>query len=276
MTKNLIEFPSEYQGWGKIGKHHYSFAKNLLNEFKDFEISYTKFTSDIWPSFKINGKIIMFDYQDFKSLNSNYKNVDICLKTQYTDKVKNYDNVYPWSQISFNDWDNYYNHLSKEIKYTAKTDIILNNQKSYGNAVDRRNTVKSILKKEYGSNVTIKHSLPQTDFFNLINKCLVYVHVPGYSNNMIDRAHVQMFGLGACVITTEIPNTFPNNKKPKPGIHYIKCKNDYSDLIELIEWCKSNREECVKIGNNAKQLFNESLTPKAIHKHLKKIIYDGK
>ena len=54
------------------------------------------------------------------------------------------------------------------------------------------------------------------------------------------------------------------NKKIDRPIYYI-----FSDDIE---WCKKNRVECIKIGNNAQQLFDESLTPDAMNKHLKKIL----
>ena len=42
----------------------------------------------------------------------------------------------------------------------------------------------------------------------------------------------------------------------------------YSDLHEKIEWCKANRKECVEIGARAKELFNETSTPKKLIEHL--------
>jgi len=269
--KKLIKFPNEYLGNGKIGAIHYKFAKYLLSEIKEFEIETFDSSLDIWPSFKINDKIIMFDYQDFKSLNENYNNVDICLKTQYTSDLENIDNVFPWSQVSFLDWS-YFHNLRSLINYKAKGNLIINNQKPYGNAKQRRLKVKNLLQSTYRNNVSTKPDMNQTKFFKQINDCLVYVHVPGYSNNMLDRAHVQMFAFGCCVITTNIPNILPNGLKPIPGEHYIQCNDDYSDLIQLIQWCKNNRDECVRIGNNAKILFNNSLTPQSVNTHLKNIL----
>lgn len=267
----IIKFPEHYLGTGDIGKIHMDFAYNLLQEIDNVTLEAYNNKEPEWPIFKIGNLKIMFDYQDFKELHSNYKNADIILKTQYTDNLIKYKNVYPWSQVSFMDWKKY-EQYNTEIKYTANSNIIINAQKPYGNAKQRRIRVSSILKEKYNNNVIISPSYTQDDFFKLVNNCLVYVHVSGYSNNMIDRSHVQMFGLGCCVITTEIPNIFPNKKKPIPGVHYIKCKNDYSDVIEIIEWCKKNRNECVKIGNNAKILFEESLTPNSIGVHIKKIL----
>ncbi len=265
-----VKFPSIYRGSGGTGKLHYEFAQSLISEMEGFQLNLESIDNKLWPSFIANGKTIMFNYHDHKSLPNNYKNVDICLKTQYTDTYLEDDRIMPWSQISFTDWKKFYKQRNS-IKYTAQSNIILNNQVPYGNAKERRTYVQNLLKKRYDSDVLTK-KLPQDHFFNLINSSLVYVHVPGHSNNMIDRAHVQMFAFGMCVITTEIPVTFPNDKKPLPGIHYIKCKDDYSDLINLIEWCKDNRNRCIEIGNNAKVLFDESLSPKAMGIYLKKII----
>ena len=268
----LIKFPNNYLGDGAIGNMHYNFAKVLLSSLSNFKVVGDENTDEsIWPSFNIDDKTIMFDYQDFKSLHRNYKSADICFKTQYTDDMIPIANVFPWSQISFTDWAGYFK-LRAEIKYSAKTNMVLNNQKPYGNAKVRRDTVRLALKAKYGSLVSATYDLPQDQFFKQINNCLVYVHVPGHSNNMFDRAHAQMFGFGCCLITTEIPNILPNNIKPMPGVHYIKCKNDYSNLIELIEWCKNNRAACVEIGNNAQELFDNSLTPKAMNNYIKKIL----
>lgn len=266
-----VKFPNKYLGNGIIGELHYSFAKSLLSYMPNVKLSLIDINCDLWPSFLLNEKTIMFDYQDFKTLHSNYKNADICFKTQYTDDLMHIKNVFSWSQISFFDWDYFYK-LRKTIKYDASGSIILNNQRPYGNAIERRTYVQRILKNKYSTDVSTKYDLPQDAFLSNINQCLTYVHVPGYSNNMLDRAQIQMFAMGCCIITTKIPNILPNNLKPIPGEHYIKCKDDYSDLIELIEWCKDNRNACVEIGNNAKELFDLTLTPVSIEKYINNII----
>jgi hypothetical protein len=43
----------------------------------------------------------------------------------------------------------------------------------------------------------------------------------------------------------------------KPYVHYIPIKSDLSDLVEKIEWCKNNDEECKKIAMNC---YNFALT----------------
>ncbi len=63
------------------------------------------------------------------------------------------------------------------------------------------------------------------------------------------------------------------NKKPEAGIHYVECKSDYSDLIDKITWCINNKNECIKIGNRAKELMNETSLPLKQVEWIKKCIY---
>ena len=36
------------------------------------------------------------------------------------------------------------------------------------------------------------------------------------------------------------------------GVHYVEVKEDWSDFIEKIEWCKTHDDECKKIAENGK------------------------
>ena len=40
-------------------------------------------------------------------------------------------------------------------------------------------------------------------------------------------------------------------------VHYVPVKNDQSDLIEKIEWLRSNDEKAREIGKNGRSLFNK-------------------
>ena len=259
--KHNLKFPGNYCGDGKVGKEHWLFAKNLVRACKDFTVQEIRTSRAEWPTFYVNDKKCIFDYYDWDGLNPKAGEVDFCFKTQHTEKSKR-ENTASWSQISFMDFSRI-----PDVKYRAESDLILNNQRPYRNATERRKDVQSLLKKEYRNNVDITiHS--QEKFYSLVNSCLTYVHVPGYTNNMIDRAHVQMFALGCCMITTHIPTLFPNDLRPISGTHYVQCADDYSDLCEKIEWIRNNKEEAIQIGRNAKELFNNSLTPDAFSKHL--------
>jgi hypothetical protein len=79
---------------------------------------------------------------------------------------------------------------------------------------------------------------------------------------MIDRGHYEQMALGVCVIAPPISTRLPYNKMLVPGEHFLQCKPDYSDLVEIIEWCRDNRSECRDIGENVYLLFKEHCRPK--------------
>ena len=58
-----------------------------------------------------------------------------------------------------------------------------------------------------------------------------------------------------------------------PGVHYVECKPDYSDLIEKVNWVRSNEDKAIKIGRAAKQLFLETSTPQKQDEWIKKCVH---
>ena len=99
---------------------------------------------------------------------------------------------------------------------------------------------------------------------NYNESCLVSVCVPGQRKDILDRGQFQYMAFGACTISPKLNIMLPYMNVLIPGVHYVECKYDYSDLIEKIEWCRQNRAECIEIGQNVKKLFHAASTPYAI------------
>jgi len=66
------------------------------------------------------------------------------------------------------------------------------------------------------------------------------------------------------------------SEKLKPYVHYVPIKNDLSDLIEQIQWCKNNDEKCRKISENAFYFYNNFLNKNAILDHFQKTLLNLK
>ena len=60
----------------------------------------------------------------------------------------------------------------------------------------------------------------------------------------------------------------------KPNVHYIPVKEDLSDLIEKIEWCRNNDDRCRKIVENANRFYDEYLGTKGILDFLQRTLID--
>ena len=259
-----IKFPKKEQQ--HYYRYHYTF---LLNVFKEAginvefcpstELDTTHFTIEI------DNKKVLIDVSDDPKLHPKYKNYDACFKYHVTEHIhEGIKNLFPLGAMSFYNWDDYF-VFWHTIKYKCNNDIILNNQRVYANAKERRRKVQHLLTSVYKKDVDFKLT-DQTTYWKKANNCLVSVHVPGYRNDILDRGQFQMMAFGVCTISPKINTILPYNISLISGVDYIKCKDDYSDLIEKIEWCKTHRKECIKIGQNAKDLFQQYCTPKKIVK----------
>lgn len=97
----------------------------------------------------------------------------------------------------------------------------------------------------------------QEVFWGKALNCLVSVHIPGAWRHSLDRGQHQLFGLGVCTISPDIW-TCIGEQRPTPDVHYVRVKDDLSDLVDKIQWCHGSREHVKRIGDNAKKLFMRS------------------
>ena len=208
---------------------------------------------------KINDIDILIDFDNFHKIVLDYEHP--YFKFQCTKELLlNRPNRYSFSKISFYAWEQYYK-LREAINYKADADTIICMQKPRGAAVLRRNLVQKLLVETYNDKAKVNFVNNQEIFWATINDCLVHVCVPGARNDILDRGHLQAMAFGCCTISPKIPDCLAWNQELISDVHYVICKDDYSDLLEKIEWCRENRSSCVEIGRNAKRLFEETSTP---------------
>jgi len=210
----------------------------------------------------IDGHLCKFDFSDHELINR-----DISYKYRAYFKFHYHEshsigpreeNIFPFSPVNFHDWD-LYKKLAPSINYVANGKV-LNNQAPAGAAVDRRNLVSKMLTRKYGK-ILDKARHPKEEFFKLINKASAIVCVPGARNNMLDRGQGQQMMFGACTISPKLNTRLSYHGMLKPGIHYVECKPDYSNLIEKVNWVRSHKTQAIEIGKNAKALFLNTSTP---------------
>lgn len=48
-------------------------------------------------------------------------------------------------------------------------------------------------------------------------------------------------------------------KELRPFVHYVPVKNDFSDLVAMVEWCRANQSKCLQISRNARAFKKERL-----------------
>jgi hypothetical protein len=137
---------------------------------------------------------------------------------------------------------------------------ILSQQIPGGNAKERRIRVQSMLKNNF-VNVDVQGKRKQIEFWKAHENCLVAVCVPGATENMVDRGQLELMGLGVPTISPRLTTRFVHDCLLEPDIHYIQCKDDYSDLTDIISGLLNNPNYLKFVGNNANEFFNQHYTP---------------
>lgn len=60
----------------------------------------------------------------------------------------------------------------------------------------------------------------------------------------------------------------------KPFVHYVPVKEDLSDLIDQIKWCRAHDDECRQIAQNAKAFYDKFLGTAGILDFLQKMLWE--
>jgi len=273
------------------GQHYYDIHfLYVLNIFKYLKckISYEVRTDFVVT---INGRDFLFDYRDTSDPPTS------SLPVFKFHCVEETAGIFCFPPVSFYDWDRYY-ALEKEIQYNPLRSFwISSRQRPYGDATERRIKVQKTLKRladdsdklnaEHGWDVDDKSRhkiltgiIGQEDYWKEINDVDMAVFAPGYCNNMLDRAHLQYLAFGCLTVSPNIPEVlpfgkrllghdkFPNLMPQETNCHYLKCKDDYSDVISIVMWkgIHSFVHPFIQISENAKTLFKETCTPEAVGK----------
>lgn len=59
-----------------------------------------------------------------------------------------------------------------------------------------------------------------------------------------------------------------------PWVHYVPVKEDLSDLVSIVEWCKEHDQECEIIAQNGLEFYHKYLNYESILDYLQKIIIE--
>jgi hypothetical protein len=152
-----------------------------------------------------------------------------------------------------------YNQIRYDYDYQPGH-AILCKQLPNGAATERRNLVHQMLVENFES-VDISADSDQIDFWRAHKRCLTAVCVPGATNNMVDRGHMELIGLGVCTISPELYTLFPGGKSLTPDRHYIRCRDDYADLIDIIKSLQADPSRSQDIGQRARKFYEKRYTP---------------
>jgi hypothetical protein len=90
--------------------------------------------------------------------------------------------------------------------------------------------------------------------------------------------HVSAFRLGielatrSVILKVDSPWKTWFSDRLKPYVHYVPVNWDLSNLFEIIQWCKENDDECLKISKNARAFYDKYLNRDAILDYTQSIL----
>ena len=263
---NKLIFPSDYEKH-RYGNIHLSFFleyAKLAGLQIDYDVNqrvFCYFEKTKWIfSCVINDQQVIFDYGDHvKNYIDEFLNIPYFKFQVQNDKtkaipvgplfVKN-----PYTDLT-TDW---FLDFREQFQYKHSKKI-LSKQIPHK---DRRVFVQSLLEENFpATRIDIKAHEKQAVFWKKHEVCAGAICVPGSTNNMLDRGQYELMLLGVPTISPHIKTRLPWNLKLESGKHYLKCKDDFSDVIEKAKILQNNPNLCYEISKNARELFESYCCP---------------
>ena len=99
------------------------------------------------------------------------------------------------------------------------------------------------------------------------------VHVDGHVSAF--RLSLEL-SMGCVILLVKSPWKIWSRDLLIDGVHYVSVKEDLSDLIEKIKWCRNNDAECETIANNARIFFNRYLQKDGVMDYMQKTLVNLK
>lgn len=117
--------------------------------------------------------------------------------------------------------------------------------------------------------------------FKLVNK-LSALEQSNYKYIIHINGHVSAFrlsyelGMNSVILIVKNDWKMWYSNMLKEYVHYIPIKEDLSDIIDKIKWCRNNDDKCKDITKNAKDFYIRYLQKDGIFDYLQKVLVDLK
>ena len=99
------------------------------------------------------------------------------------------------------------------------------------------------------------------------------IHVDGHVSAF--RLSLEM-SMGCCILLADSKYKLWFRDMLWPLVHYVPVKEDLSDLVDQIKWCRKHDKECEEIASNAKNFYLKYLNKDGILDYMQKLLIDLK
>jgi hypothetical protein len=220
---------------------------------------------------RVDGRPMVVDISDYHTLGpaaaaGNWPWLRFC----YTPMWEPFTRVGSFPVTSFLDWDEYESlsrlpaRIGDMIVYGQRTEYA---GEVHEGKIARRTRVRELLVASFRDRLDDRWtSVPS--FWARAASALATVCIGGTNNNNLDRGQWQLMGLGCCTVSPEI-FTAPLGVRPEAGVHYVRIRDDFSDLGAAIEGLIADPARAAAVGRAAAGFFRDRGVPGAIWAYAK-------
>ena len=205
-----------------------------------------------------NGKLTMYDMKEINKLLIDTKNVIVTLPSDM------YKNTMDKKNISYQFTDN------TELFITFNATIL--SDKWGKMALLCQNIELKNIPKKYTKSIHYLDTKQQKEYKYIIN----------VDGNVSAFRLSKELGMGSLILKadsnykmwydTVLTGYSTDSKKQVTNEHFIKVKHDLSNLIEVIEWCRTNDNQCKQIVQNALKFKKSMLSEKSMINYFSSLI----
>lgn len=227
------------------------------------------------------------DCVDFVHELFNLHSCDLVFQIHGPPEVFDVDHVYPFSPASFGyhntTWAHYERMLSRlyyqpgrpmENGEPKKIMAYLGGQRPFRPCRD--GAEKNL--KAYSNPNNREYELVIDDYYPWWehymmegNNAFIAIGAPGMNTHMIDKTIIQYIAFGIAFVHPRIPEYLLPPGLDE-GTHYIACRDDYSDLCDILAWYEERPQELEAMGFNLRRYFRANLTPAPLLAYIKRCI----
>jgi hypothetical protein len=218
---------------------------------------------------QVDDVTVGLDLSDYTVFRVPVDKYPVLFRLQHGAWFEPHHNVGSIPQQSFHDWDAYA-EIAAAHRYTARGRKIgyrVCVESDRYTLTSRRQRGRELLTEAFGHRVRTSFLQPARSFWQVAMSEMVCVNIGGTYNNVMDRAMVQMMGLGVCVVCPEVFATCCE-VRPTPHEHYIPVRDDLSDLTEKIHWCDHHQDELLATGRRAQEFFRTHCMPRPVWEYI--------
>jgi hypothetical protein len=125
---------------------------------------------------------------------------------------------------------------------------------------------------KYGLGVMNTRVNYQSSFLNMRQQS-EYKYIIHVDGNVNAYRLLTTMTTGSLILRVMSPYTSWVDHMIKAKVHYIPVKEDLSDLLDVIKWCKKNDDRCREIANNGLIFARSVLNKKFIQSYLSEILW---